>query len=79
MKLVELYTGPDCHLCEDAKEVLTRIQQSHPFELRQITIREGEGRYEELRERIPVVFIDGTFAFQHRVPEAEFIRALAGK
>lgn len=76
MSLVELYVGQDCHLCDAAKDTLMRARRTHPFEFRMITIREGEGRYEEFKERIPVVFIDGKFAFQYRVPEKELIRRL---
>ena len=76
MNLVELYTGADCHLCDVAKEMLLKVQKAYPFELRVMTIREGEDRYEEFKERIPVVFINGTFAFQYRVPEKELVKKL---
>ena len=76
MMLVELYSKNDCHLCDVAKGVLKKIQATHPFELQIIEVHEGERAFDEFKDRIPVVFIDKGFAFQHRVPEKEFIRKL---
>lgn len=76
MILVELYSKDDCHLCERAKSVLKSIQKLHPFELKEVNIHEGDEYYERYKERIPVVHINKKFAFQHRVPEQEFIAKL---
>ena len=76
MILVELYSKEECHLCEIAKETLMQLQQKYPFELKEVKIREGDERYEEFRERIPVVYINNEFAFQYRVPERAFIAKL---
>jgi glutaredoxin len=76
MILVELYSKPDCHLCDIAKEALRKIQETHPFELSLITIREGDRNFEEFGNRVPVVTINGKFAFQYRIPEKEFVRRL---
>ena len=76
MILVHLYSKKDCHLCEVAKDTLLRVQMKHPFELVEVKIREGDDNYEQFKERIPVVTINNMFAFQYRVPEAEFIRKL---
>jgi len=76
MILVEVYSKDDCHLCDVAKDTLKRIQQQYPFELRIILMQEGDARYDELKERIPVIYINGIFAFQYRVREQEFIKQL---
>ena len=76
MILVELYSRDDCHLCEIAKEVLIGVQRRHPFELNELKIREGDEYFEEMKERIPVVYINKEFAFQGHVPERELIAKL---
>jgi len=77
MILVEIYSKDDCHLCDVAKETLSRIRKREQFELREITIREGDAFYEKFKERVPVVYIDGEFAFQYRIHPERFLRKLA--
>ena len=76
MILVEMYTKDDCHLCEIAKGVLKKVQSIHPFELKVVNIDEDDSHFEQYKERIPVIFIEHEFAFQHRVPEKEFLDRL---
>lgn len=76
MILVEIFSKEGCHLCDTAKSVLQNIRKRHPFELKEVSIREGDEYYERYKERIPVVHINKKFAFQHRVPEREFIAKL---
>ena len=76
MTLVELYSKDDCHLCDVVKELLVKMQQSHTFELREIKIQEGDDLFDELKERIPVVYINNNFAFQYRISEKDFINRL---
>ena len=76
MALVQLYSKDDCHLCDVAHDLLVEIQKQVPFALQMITLHEGHERYEEFKERFPVVFIDGTFAFQYRIPEKAFIQRI---
>ncbi len=76
MILVEMYSKDDCHLCEDAERVLRAMQARHPFELKIITLREGDEKFEEFRERFPVIAIDHNVMYQYRVPEKEFLRHL---
>jgi hypothetical protein len=56
---VILYGRPGCHLCDDARLVLQRLQLEVPF---RIVERDIEADPELLRrylERIPVVSVDG--------------------
>ena len=76
MILVELYSKDDCHLCEVAKDTLKKIQIIHAFELCEIKIHEGDKVFEEFKNRIPVIHINGEFAFQIRITEREFIAKL---
>jgi glutaredoxin len=74
MSIVTLYTKPDCHLCDEAHEVIERVRDDHGFELDVVDISRHadlEGRY---GERVPVVLIDGEEAFVYRV-DAVHMRA----
>lgn len=79
MILVEMYTKDDCHLCETAKGIVRNVQAVHPFEFREIKIHEGDEYFESYGERIPLVFIDGEFAFQFRVPEKTLLDMLRSR
>lgn len=76
MNIVELYSKDGCHLCDVAKEILLNIQQKHPFELKVVKIQEGDETFDRFKERIPVIYINGTFAFQFKVTERDFIERL---
>ena len=76
MTIVELYSKDDCHLCDVARDILHKVQRSIPFELNVIKIQEGDGYYEQYKERIPVVLINKEFAFQYRIREVELIAKL---
>ncbi|MER3522641.1 MAG: thioredoxin family protein [Ignavibacteria bacterium] len=67
--LVELYSKDNCHLCDEAQEVLERVQSEIPFTLRVIKLLPGEANFEEFKEDFPVIHIDKRFAFKHRLNE----------
>jgi len=73
---VELYSKDDCHLCEVAKRELLMVQKKHPFEFIEIKIEPGTERYEDFKERVPVIFVNKEFAFQYKVSERELIDKL---
>jgi glutaredoxin len=76
MTLVTLYTRAGCHLCEEAREILIRAQARHGFRLEQRDIEADERLLRAYLERIPVVAIDGTEAFELVVDESELERML---
>jgi hypothetical protein len=69
MTLVELFSKEDCHLCEDARAVIERVQKHIPFRLREFTLTPGDSYYEEYKEMFPVVHVNKVLAFKHRVSE----------
>ncbi|MBI3193783.1 MAG: glutaredoxin family protein [Ignavibacteriae bacterium] len=79
MTVVEILSKPDCHLCDVAKEVVINVQAKHPFEVREISMREGDEYFETYKERIPVIFINKEFAFQYKVSEQQFLTKLLEK
>jgi glutaredoxin len=66
---VEIFSKPDCPLCDDAKEVLLAVQRRIPFRLVETNIEDDPVLYERYKYDIPVVFIGGKKAFKHRVDE----------
>ncbi len=76
MTVVDVYSKPDCHLCDVMKAALRRAQDAHTFEIREHTIAEGTEEYAAFKERIPVVFLDGAFLFQYKFDAAAFAAAM---
>jgi glutaredoxin len=74
--LVELLSKPDCHLCEEVKVLLRRLQTVYAFTLHEINIAEQEMLLAQYGEEIPVVFINGRKAFKYRVDPQQFVRRL---
>ena len=69
---VDIYSRPGCHLCDEAKDVIDRVRQRRPFEVRVINIEEDPELEKAYGTEIPVVFINGNKAFKYRVDENEF-------
>lgn len=68
---IEIYSRPQCHLCDDAKEVIERVRTRYGFTLRVINIEEDPQLEAAYGTQIPVIFINGSKAFKYRVDEAE--------
>ena len=69
MILVELFSKQDCHLCDEAKAVLEKVRQDIPFHLKEYKLTEGDEKFEEYSDLVPVVLIDKVMAFKYRVNE----------
>jgi glutaredoxin len=75
-RLVEIYSKPDCSLCDVALATLEAVRRRVPFELRMRDVREDAALAKLWRYDIPVICIDGEVAFRGRVPEEAFERRL---
>ena len=73
---VEIYSKPDCSLCDDAKAVLEQVRRRIPFELKEINIESDPALFEKYRYDIPVVYVDGHKAFKHRLTAADLEKRL---
>ncbi|MCW8108445.1 glutaredoxin family protein [Alteromonas ponticola] len=60
MLSVVLYTGPGCHLCEDAMALLAQINQ--PIDVKKVNIRNDAELYHLYGARIPVIKREDTHA-----------------
>jgi glutaredoxin len=71
-RLVEIYSKPDCSLCEAALATLEAVRRRVPFELLERDVRLDAVLAERWRYDIPVVCIDGEVAFRGRLTEEAF-------
>lgn len=71
------YTRQDCHLCDDAKEILLRYETSLP-ELEEIDIDNAPDLVEEFGRCVPVVEIDGKVRFRGCINEMLLRRLIEG-
>jgi hypothetical protein len=76
MTEVILFGREGCCLCDEAREVLLRVRDQHPFVLRERDIDGDEALLRAYLERIPVVTIDGVEVFEFFVDESEMLRRL---
>jgi glutaredoxin len=70
VKTVTLYTRPGCHLCDDARTALLRLQQRTPFTLEEIDIESDDALHRAYLERIPVIDLDGEHVSDYFLDEA---------
>ncbi len=68
---VDIYSKPNCSLCDKAIDVVEGVRARLPFELRIISILEDPALLTTWRYDIPVVVIEGVPAFKHRVDPEE--------
>jgi hypothetical protein len=73
---VVLYGRDGCCLCDDARALLMKVRAERPFNFTERDIDCDERLLHRYLERIPVVTIDGTEAFELFVDESELRRRL---
>lgn len=56
---ITLIGKPDCHLCQDARAVLTRVCGDLGLSWQEISILDDPALYDEFWEKIPVVQVEG--------------------
>jgi glutaredoxin len=74
--IVTLYGRPGCHLCEEARESLQRVQTRAPFTLREVDITTDDELHKRYLERIPVVSVEGREVFDYEVDEDALVRLI---
>jgi len=77
MALITLYTSPGCHLCDEARELLLRVREDHPFELAERDITGDDGLHRAYLERIPVIALNVEELFDYYVDEGVLRARLA--
>jgi glutaredoxin len=81
MKTVTFYTRENCHLCDEALEVVHRVLTQTPFELEVLDLDQDASpeKKKAYDWDIPVIEIDGRKAMKHRFDEARLLRLLASE
>ena len=74
---VTLYTKEECGLCEQAEEMLRRLQRVIQFDLHFVDISTDSLAHERYWDRIPVVVVDGRELAAAPIDEARLKAALA--
>lgn len=76
LPLVEIYSKENCHLCEDVKKIIKKVNSIKEFTFKEIDITQDPDIFEKFKYDIPVVHINGKIAFKYRIDENEFIHKL---
>lgn len=72
---VTIYGKKECCLCDQAMELLEKVNALVPFELEKIDISNNPELLAEFGPKIPVILVDGVQAFKFRINENR-LRAL---
>ena len=76
---VILYTRAGCHLCDEAKAEIRRVQAEAPFTFREVDIDLDPALRDLYNEEVPVILINGEKAFRYRIDPGEFRKLLRAK
>ena len=77
MHQVVLYTRDGCSLCVTAKAVILAVRRDVDFAFSEVDIGFSGELYEDYKHDIPVIEIDGTRVFKHRLDAGEFRKRLS--
>jgi predicted DCC family thiol-disulfide oxidoreductase YuxK len=55
-KKITLISGPNCHLCDQAKAMLYPLLEVKNIQLNELNVRDDAALFEQYGTRIPVVF-----------------------
>ena len=71
MTALTIYSRPGCHLCDEMKALVLRVQASHAFALTEVDITTDPALEAAYGLEIPVLMVDGKKAAKYRVTEAQ--------
>jgi glutaredoxin len=67
--VIEILTKQGCCLCDDAKDIVQRVLPDYPAQLVITDIESDPKLFEEFKEKIPVVRINGVESFIYKAHE----------
>jgi glutaredoxin len=73
---IEVYSRPGCHLCHEAVAVIEPFSRRYPLKLTITNIDDDAALRFAYGTEIPVILINGTEAFRHRVDAGALERKL---
>ena len=74
---LQLFTKPDCPLCDKAKVVLEKIAMNSSIEVEEVDITTSIGLFAKYKNIIPVLEMDGRRLFVHQINASTLKRKLA--
>lgn len=75
MSELVLYGRPGCHLCDEARDLLTPLAREARIPLREIDIESDDRLHRAYLERIPVIELDGE-VISELVPHLQVLRSI---
>ncbi len=79
MARITLIGKPGCHLCDDARVVVSRVATDLDVGWEELSVLDDPELADRYAEQIPVVLVDGDQHDFFRVDEARLREALAGR
>ncbi len=76
MNRITVYSKPGCHLCDRAKEVLSRCRHRVAFEIEIVDISQNPELLARYGQDIPVILLDGQEIARHFVRERKLLELL---
>jgi glutaredoxin len=73
---VLFYTKPGCHLCEDAMRAIDKADCSDLYTFEEVDILSDPELLRRYGAEIPVVLVNGVYAFKYRLTAEDFRRAI---
>ena len=74
--VIEILTKQDCCLCDEAKAAVGRVLPDYPAKMVMTDIESDSELFEQFKEKIPVVRINGKESFVYKVHETTLQRKL---
>jgi glutaredoxin len=74
--LITIYSKPDCHLCDRAKEVIERCRAKAEFAIEVVDISQNPELLQRYHDDIPVILLDGKEIARHFVRERKVLELL---
>jgi glutaredoxin len=73
---ITIYSKPNCHLCDRAKEVIARCRARAEFAVDVVDISQDPALMERYGRDIPVILLDGVEIARHFVRERNLLKLL---
>lgn len=79
MPRMTLITRVNCHLCDDARAVLARVQQATGERWAELDVDSSDELAGEYSDRVPVLLLDGSEHGFWRLDEPRLLRELQAR
>ena len=73
---VEVFSRPDCHLCDTALEIIGTLQGRYPVKLQVTNVETDPELEEKYGSQVPVVCVDSGTTFKYPIEPAALEREL---